>query len=136
MDNTNRANDPTRLGPRTIPSVDLRSHPLNSNVMPPDFREKLRAHIRRTGCHPFIVVRPHPAESGTYEVLDGHHRVEALRELGHTEARCGVWNVDDQEARLLLATLDRLQGQDSPIRRARLIHELLGRMNLAASAPR
>ncbi len=119
-----------RIGARMIPIKDLRPHPLNSNVMPEDLREKLKAHIHRTGRYPFIVVRPHPDEAGCYQVLDGHHRVDVLRDLGHTEARCDVWNVDDREAKLLLATLNRLQGQDSPIRRAQLIHELLGELNL------
>jgi hypothetical protein len=56
--------------------------------------------------------------------------VAILRELGHTEARCDVWEVTDREAKLLLATLNRLEGQDQPIRRAQLIHELLGEMSL------
>lgn len=120
----------TRIGPRMVPLDDLRPHPLNSNVMPEDLREKLKAHIRRTGRYPFLVARPHPEEPGKYQVLDGHHRVEVLRELGHTEARCDVWEVDDREAKLLLATLNRLQGQDLPARRAQLIHELLGEMSL------
>src|SRR2546422_6943900 len=121
---------PTRLGPRMVPLDDLLPHPLNSNVMSPDLQAKLRAHIRRTGRYPFLVVRPHPEEPGRYQVLDGHHRVEILRELGHTDARCDVWSVDDREAKLLLATLNRLQGQDVPIRRAELLHELLGEMSL------
>src|SRR6059036_1420132 len=116
----------TRLGPRMVSLDDLLPHPLDSNVMPPDLQAKLRAHIKRTGRYPFLVVRPHPEEPGKYQVLDGHHRVAILRELGHTEARCDVWQVDDREAKLLLATLNRLQGQDQPIRRAQLIHELLG----------
>ncbi len=118
-----------RVGPRMIGLDDLVAHPLNSNVMPPDLQEKLRAHIKRTGRYPFLVVRPHPTEPGRFQVLDGHHRVAILRELGHTEARCDVWDVDDHEAKLLLATLNRLQGQDVPIRRAELIHELLGEMS-------
>jgi ParB-like chromosome segregation protein Spo0J len=109
----------------------LRAHPLNSNVMPEDLREKLKAHIRSSGRYPFIVVRPHRDDTEAFEILDGHHRVEVLRELGHTEVRCDVWNVDDREAKLLLATLNRLQGQDSPIRRAQLLHELLGELPLA-----
>jgi ParB-like chromosome segregation protein Spo0J len=108
---------------------DLMPHPLNANSMPADLQEKLRAHIKRTGRYPFLVVRPHPEQHGKFQVLDGHHRVAILRELGHTEARCDVWAVDDHEARLLLATLNRLQGQDVPIRRAELIHELLGEMS-------
>jgi ParB/RepB/Spo0J family partition protein len=97
--------------------------------MPEDLREKLKAHIRRSGRYPHVIVRPHPEEPGKYQVLDGHHRVEVLRELGHREARCDVWDVNDREAKLLLATLNRLQGQDVPIRRAELIHELLGEMS-------
>src|SRR5213594_80670 len=120
----------TRIGARMVPLDNLRPHPLNSNVMSEDLKEKLKAHIRRTGRYPFLVVRPHPEEPGHYQVLDGHHRVEILRELGHTEARCDVWQVDDREAKLLLATLNRLQGQDVPIRRAELLHELLGEMSI------
>ena len=41
-----------------------------------------------------------------------------------------MWDVDDREAKLLLATLNRLEGQDVPIRRANLVHELLGEMSL------
>src|SRR2546422_6487272 len=119
-----------RVGPRMILLDDLLPHPLNSNVMSEDLQAKLRAHIRRTGRYPFLVVRPHPEELGRYQVLDGHHRVEILRELGHTDARCDVWDVNDREAKLLLATLNRLQGQDLPIRRAGLLHELLGEMSL------
>ncbi len=121
---------PVRMGARMIPLDDLLAHPLNSNVMAPDLQAKLRAHIKRTGRYPFLVVRPHPDEPGKYQVLDGHHRVAVLRDLGHTEARCDVWEVNDREAKLLLATLNRLQGQDRPLRRAELIHELLAEMNL------
>ena len=118
------------IGAQMVPLNDLRPHPLNANVMSDDLRAKLRVHIKRTGRYPFVVVRPHPDEAGQFEILDGHHRVEILRELGHTEGRCDVWSVDDREAKLLLATLNRLEGADVPIRRAQLIHELLGEMSL------
>ncbi len=126
---TRRLQD-ARIGQHMVPLDDLLPHPLNSNVMSEDLQAKLRAHIKRTGRYPFLVVRPHPEQPGKYQVLDGHHRVAVLRDLGHTEARCDVWEVDDREAKLLLATLNRLQGQDAPIRRAELIHELLGEMSL------
>jgi ParB-like chromosome segregation protein Spo0J len=113
-----------------VPLDNLLAHPLNSNVMPLDLQAKLKAHIKRTGRYPFLVVRPHPEEPGKYQVLDGHHRVAILRDLGHTEARCDVWEVNDREAKLLLATLNRLQGQDQPLKRAQLIHELLAEMNV------
>jgi len=129
MNDSTRTVASTRVGPKMVALDDLVAHPLNSNVMPPDLQDKLRAHIKRTGRYPFLVVRPHPEQPGKFQVLDGHHRVAILRELGHTEARCDVWEVDDREAKLLLATLNRLQGQDQPLRRAELIHELLGEMS-------
>ena len=126
----NATSTPTRMGPRIVPLDDLLPHPLNSNVMAPELQAKLKGHISRTGRYPFVVVRPHPDDPGKFQVLDGHHRILILREIGYTEVRCDVWQVDDREARLLLATLNRLQGQDQPLRRAQLIHELLGEMSL------
>jgi ParB-like chromosome segregation protein Spo0J len=119
-----------RIGTKLVPLDDLVPHPLNANVMPEELREKLKAHIRRTGRYPFLVVRPHPEADGKFQVLDGHHRLAVLRDLGHREARCDVWEVKDREAKLLLATLNRLEGQDVPARRAQLLHELLGEMSL------
>lgn len=118
------------LGVKMVPLDDLLPHPLNSNVMNEDMQEKLRVHIKRTGQYPFLVVRPHPEQPGKYQVLDGHHRIAVLRELGHTEGRCDIWKADDREAKILLATLNRLEGQDQPIRRAQLLHELLGEMSI------
>jgi len=59
-----------------------------------------------------------------YQILNGHHRARVLRDLGHTRARCDVWEVDDEEARLLLATLNRLEGRDDPSARAALVGRL------------
>lgn len=73
---------------------------------------------------------------GVYEILDGHHRVKALEKIGVQEARCVVWEVDDEEALVLLATLNRLQGQDDPRKRASLIGELRGRFGLEELAGR
>jgi ParB-like chromosome segregation protein Spo0J len=63
-------------------------------------------------------------------MLDGHHRAEALRQLGRAEARCLIWDVDDQQALTLLATLNRLEGQDDPHQRAALIEALHQRQDL------
>jgi len=115
-----------------IPLDHLEPHPENSNRMPPRLLEKLKAHIQRTGLYEPLVVRPLqcgvPAAAGTphvqYQILNGHHRAEVLRQLGHTHARCDVWEVDDAEARVLLATLNRLEGRDDPAARAQLVARL------------
>lgn len=119
-----------RLGAKMIPLDRLVPHPLNANVMSEELCHKLKAHISRTGRYPFLVVRPHPSAEGKYQVLDGHHRVEVLRKLGHSEARCDVWEVGDHEAKILLATLNRLEGQDQPLRRAELVHALLAEISV------
>ena len=93
-------------------------------------REKLKAHIKRTGQYPYLIVRPHPEQLNKYQVLDGHHRIVVLRELGYVDALCDVWEVNDREANILLTTLNRLEGEDVPVLRAQLVHELLGEMSL------
>ena len=60
-----------------------------------------------------------------YQILNGHHRVEVLRQLGCETARCDVWDVDDAEALVLVATLNRLSGEDDPVKRDALLAELL-----------
>jgi hypothetical protein len=47
-----------------------------------------------------------------------------LKHLGHEDALCYVWPCDDQTALVLLATLNRLEGQDDPLKRAELLREL------------
>jgi len=109
-----------------IPLTQLRAHPHNSNVMPADRLRKLAAHIAESGHYPPLIVRPLDVgvTPPTFQLLDGHHRALALKQLGHRTAACEVWNVDDAQALLLLATLNRLEGDDDPLKRATLLDEL------------
>jgi len=100
-------------------------HPENSNRMDAQTLSKLRRHIERTGRYEPIVVRPHPAEEAEFQVINGRHRLQVLKALGQTKAKCVIWEVDDQQTRLYLATLNRLNGEDIPERRALLIANLL-----------
>lgn len=102
----------------------LVGHPANANVMEEGRLEKLAENIAREQNYPPIVVRPHPDRAGCFQILDGHQRLEALRHLSHTEATCYVWPCDDQTALLLLATLNRLEGQDDPRLRSELLRQL------------
>lgn len=99
----------------------LHAHPGNSNVMPESMLAKLVEHLRTTERYPPLIVRPF---GNDFQILDGHHRAEALRRLEVTTARCVVWEADDEEALMLLATLNRLQGSDDPRKRGALISEL------------
>ncbi len=109
-----------------VPLDQLQHHPLNSNAMPAARFEALVGHLARTGRYPPLIVRPLPTADGAarYQLLDGHHRLAALRRLGHPAARCDVWDVTEPEALLLLATLNRLEGEDDPHRRGDLLAAL------------
>jgi len=107
-----------------VPLDLLRPHRANANVMDEERLEKLAANITREGNYPPLVVRPHPTEPGCYQVLDGHQRWQVLKHLRHEEALCYVWPCDDHTALVLLATLNRLEGQDDPLKRAELLREL------------
>jgi hypothetical protein len=85
---------------------------------------KLAENIAREDNYPPLVVRPHPTEAGSFQVLDGHQRRRILQRLGHERATCYVWPCDDETALLLLATLNRLEGQDDPRLRAELLRRL------------
>lgn len=108
--------------PTTIALDRLKAHDANSNVMPAELFAKLARHIADTGRYPPIIVRP--IGGGDFQILDGHHRAAALRQLGRAVATCVVWDVSDEESLVLLATLNRLQGRDDPRKRAALFEAL------------
>src|SRR5262245_5592946 len=122
-----------------MPEIALKrlvAHPGNANRMKSAMMTTLIAHIRDSGQYPPLIVRPHPSLADHYQILDGHHRADALQALGRTEAQCEVWHVDDARASLLLLTLNRLQGQDDPLRRAALLSKLLEGMDVKELARR
>ena len=110
----------------------LVGHPENVNVMSVGVMRKVRKHIERTGRYEPLVVRPHPREAGCFELINGHHRKEILEGLGYTEAACVVWDLTDGEALLLLATINRLSGEDSPGKRLKLLEHLAADMEATA----
>ncbi len=113
-------------------------HPENANRMSRTYAKKLRHGIEQIGRYEIITVRPHPTQDGKFEVLNGHSRLEALRTLGISEARCDVWNVTDSQARLFLAILNKLRGSEVPELRMSLLSGLLGELpskELAAFVP-
>lgn len=117
-----------------LPLKLLHAHPGNANRMSRETFDKLVAHIDASGEYPPVIVRPHPAIEGAYQILDGHHRVQALLHLGHDSAQCVIWQADDRRAAMLLLTLNRLHGEDDPHKRADLLHALATETDLASLA--
>lgn len=108
-----------------VPVDLLVAHPDNCNRMNDSTTGKLHRHIRASGKYEPLTVRRHPSEHGKYQILNGHHRLKVLCMLGYTHANCVVWDVNDRQARIYLATLNRLRGRDVPERRALLLESLL-----------
>lgn len=112
----------------------LVAHPDNPNRMSRDKFTKLLRNIKRTGHYEPLIVRPCPKKScrsckdypeqnrrnrnlnedkrKCFQIINGHHRWQALKELGHKTADALVWDINDRETDIMLATLNRLAGSD------------------------
>ena len=107
----------------------LIENPQNPNRMSKETFNKLLGHIKRTGNYEPIIVRKHPGRQGCFEIINGHHRCRALKELGFSRADCIVWQIDDTETMLLLTTLNRLSGHDILERKSELVRKLSKRFS-------
>jgi hypothetical protein len=112
-----------------IPVELLVAHSENSNFMNAEMSQKLRRHIERTGRYEPIIVRPHPGEKGKFQVINGHNRLRVLKALNYKTVHSVIWDIDDNQTRLYLATLNRLSGSDVPERRAALLENLFTTFN-------
>jgi hypothetical protein len=107
-----------------IPIDKLLPHPENPNRMAKATFEKLKRHIEQTHRYEPLLVRRHPEIENCFELINGHHRAEALRQVGETFADCVIWDVDDDATRILLATLNRLGGKDELSAKVSLLQNL------------
>jgi ParB/RepB/Spo0J family partition protein len=97
---------------KSITLDKLVAHPDNPNRMSKAKFAKLIRNIERTGRYEPLVVRPCPQKPDCFQIINGHHRYRALRELGYKTAEALVWDVNDHDTDILLATLNRLGGSD------------------------
>jgi ParB/RepB/Spo0J family partition protein len=107
-----------------IPLAKLLPHPENPNKMSKQTFEKLKRHIKQSHNYEPLIIRKHPENENHFQIINGHHRANALKQLGETFADCVIWNVDDNQARILLATLNRLGGKDELSLKSELIKNL------------
>lgn len=109
-------------------------HPDNPNRMSKQTFRKLVRNIESTGRYEPLVVRVHPTKQDCFEIINGHHRCKALEKLGYKEADVVVWDVDDTEVDILLATLNRLCGSDELGRKLNLLKRLAREMGAKGAA--
>ena len=109
---------------QSIPLDKFLVHPDNPNRMSKTNFTKLLRNIERTGRYEPLIVRPSPERPGFFQIINGHHRCRALRELGRKTIDVMVWDVDDQQTDILLATLNRLGGSDDLSRKLMVLKRL------------
>ena len=115
---------------RAIGIDRLVANPASPNRMPKAAFAKLKSHIDRTGNYEPIVVRSRGGRPRCFEIINGAHRAEALRQLGYTSADCVVWEVDDDEMLVLSGTINRLRGRDDLGAKSALIKRLCERFDV------
>ncbi|MHC4891065.1 MAG: ParB N-terminal domain-containing protein, partial [Planctomycetota bacterium] len=102
----------------------LVTHPDNPNQQSRVNFAKLVRNIERSGRYEPLTVRPCPEKAGYFQIINGHHRCHALAKLGYKSADCIVWDIDDEETDILLATLNRLCGSDELAKKLKLLERL------------
>lgn len=100
------------------------AHPDNPNRMSMANFTKLVRNIEQTGRYEPLVVRPCPDKPGYFQIINGYHRWKALAQLGYKTADVIVWDIDDEQADILLATLNRLSGSDVLDKKLKLLKRL------------
>jgi ParB/RepB/Spo0J family partition protein len=99
-------------------------HPDNPNRMSKANFAKLVRNIKLSGRYEPLVVRPCPDKPNYFQIINGHHRWQALAQLGYKQVDAVVWGIDDQQTDVLLATLNRLAGSDVLDRKITLLARL------------
>jgi len=112
-----------------IPLEQLLPHPENPNRMSKANFEKLKLHIKQTGNYEPLIVRKHPQREYFFQIINGHHRCEALKQIGAKTADCIQWDADDNQVRILLTTLNRLGGKDELSMKIEIIKKLSEKYN-------
>jgi len=105
----------------------LIDHPNSPNRMSKRNFTRLVRNIEWTGRYEPLVVRRH---GDSFQIINGHHRCRALKQLGYEAVDAIVWDVDDAEADILLCSLNRLKGSDVLDKKL----SLLDRINRGMSA--
>ncbi len=109
---------------QTIELKKLVAHPDNPNRQSKVNFARLMRNIKSTGRYEPLIVRRHPERRGYFQLINGHHRRRALEQLGYRHADVIIWDVDDEQTDILLATLNRLGGSDELSKKLALLRRL------------
>ncbi len=121
-----------------LPIEVLVENPRRTSRISRIYAKKLTQNIGETRHYEALTVRPSPSGNGRFEILNGHARLEALRSLDISTAKCDIWEITDRETGLFLAVLNKLRGTEVPELRLQLLLGLLkdySKIDLATLIP-
>ncbi|MCL6449509.1 MAG: ParB/RepB/Spo0J family partition protein [Armatimonadetes bacterium] len=105
-----------------LPCHCLTDHPLRLNFYDQAHLAELVASIKATGLLEPLLVRP--VDRG-YQVLSGHYRLRAVRQLKWSEVPCRVYPCDERTAKLLYCTANLTTRTLSALEEAWLLKDLV-----------
>jgi ParB/RepB/Spo0J family partition protein len=106
-----------------LPIDTLKANSHNPNTQKDITFNKLVENIEEIGFVEPVMVRP--LDNGDYEIVSGHHRVEAAKIIGYEELPCIVQNdFDEDQAKFQLVRMNVLRGELDPQRFTDLFNEM------------
>jgi len=96
-----------------------------SSRMDEEQREIFQATINKFGVIQDPVVRPLP--DGSYELIAGKARVDALLERGEREVECKVVDAGDRDAMIMHLAENLARGKSDPVNEARVLQEFISK---------
>lgn len=113
-----------KLDARTVDISAVHENTWNPNRQSDKAFEAEKQSIEAFGFIDPVTVRVHPKIKGEFEIVDGAHRIRALRELGYEEVAVNVIDVTEDEAKRLTIILNETRGTPDRIDLAVLLVDI------------
>ena len=112
---------------KNIEISKVRFNPWNPNEMVESQFKHLQEEYKRIGYLQPILVRP---KDDNYEVIDGEHRFRAYEDLKLKTIPAIVKEMDDTTAKFTTLNLNKIKGENNPVKYAELLSELKKEVDL------
>ena len=107
-----------------VNSVDIEPNPWNPNKTSDRQQEAITESLNTYGQIIELLVRPHPAEKGKYQIIDGEHRLVSLSGKEQKVFVNIIHDLPDAEAKKLTIILNETRGSADKIELAKLLEDI------------
>ena len=118
--------DAMRVDDRRVQDIALsKLHPFNGHtfrVVKNSDYDSMVDSVRNSGVSVPLIVRPHPALAGDFEIIAGHRRFSAASDVGLKEVPCLVTNIDNMTASKIMVETNIQRPEWLPSEKSRHSH--------------